>query len=546
MVIAFINDQDCINLSDVSYQNIEGFKRFPSLFDAFFNSTGGVKKELAKISKEFREFILKLETFSEYYIPTFKKYMLLDTMNKNKETGYYGAAFYNASTQTVVIANRGTEPKKDGGIDLYTDANIGLGRPDYQFINANEFYAQALDTAKINKLVVKHIYVTGHSLGGGLASVQFLTHYVPGGKLIGGTTFEAPGMERVYKYAHKISPMSEEEKQKTVQISSNPLGQAISLAFNTVAPPLHKFATMINEKYTKIRPQFSQMLIQYGIAEDWVYSTSNHIGTLKNPLGQSHIKIDQTILETFRKWGWFKTDVFHPLNSYKIYALDNNHNIVQGKMVTTNFLKYAIPLLIELKMNYEQVIIFLEQMYRFGFKTNMDIKLFMLEKYEGSKLLTNETILTDLRKYNELLDNLKGIMDVDYFITIAKEVLAANYQSLVPRPEKSEALKKFELSQKILDFEFRYNIHDVRKINSITEISPQACFPRNADELNVLEYIFKRNSDNAEKMQERAYSWAYYTRYEKFCKEHKDFLSRKHEIDSLLFRLKSEVEHCFI
>ena len=113
-------------------------------------------------------------------------------------------------------------------------------------------------------------------------------------------------------------------------------------------------------------------------------------------------------------------------------------------------------------------------------------------------------------------------------------------------PEKSKALKKFELNQKILDFEHRYGIHDLRKIKSITEIPDRALFPHNTDELNVLEYIFDYLSNNARKIQEEVRVWGYYSKYKKFCKEHKDFISRKHKIDSILTDLKSVVEHCYI
>ena len=78
------------------------------------------------------------------------------------------------------------------------------------------------------------------------------------------------------------------------------------------------------------------------------------------------------------------------------------------------------------------------------------------------------------------------------------------------------------------------------------EIPDQALFPRNPDELEVLEYIFDYLSNNAGKIQEEVRVWGHYNKYKEFCEEHKDFISRTHKIDSLLTDLKSMVEHCYI
>ena len=75
--------------------------------------------------------------------------------------GFFAATFQNTATGEIVIAYRGT----DGPFDAVTDAQLAVGTPSSQFGQAAQYYndVSALYSGSA-------ISVTGHSLGGALAS----------------------------------------------------------------------------------------------------------------------------------------------------------------------------------------------------------------------------------------------------------------------------------------------------------------------------------------------------------------------------------------
>jgi pimeloyl-ACP methyl ester carboxylesterase len=106
--------------------------------------------------------------------------------------GFYAAMFTSNSGETV-LAIRGT----DGMDDLVDDYSIFAGRVPTQIREAT----RALQNARTLGGVV---YLTGHSLGGGLASYLAARHNYPC------VTFNAPGMVRTYSRRLKARSQQQE------------------------------------------------------------------------------------------------------------------------------------------------------------------------------------------------------------------------------------------------------------------------------------------------------------------------------------------------
>lgn len=88
--------------------------------------------------------------------------------------GYYGFGVYDPDTNTLVIANAGTEPTDDD--DLWADINILAGEESRQGWHAQELLHRAWQAAAARAKAAgkppPRVIVTGHSLGGALAQFQ--------------------------------------------------------------------------------------------------------------------------------------------------------------------------------------------------------------------------------------------------------------------------------------------------------------------------------------------------------------------------------------
>lgn len=97
----------------------------------------------------------------------------------NGPLGFTGGAYINTSGE-IVIAFKGTDFLVDEGrkselvADMVTNVGLALGRSaiSSQLIQAAEYYAEVKKWALTNGYNPASITFTGHSLGGGIASVM--------------------------------------------------------------------------------------------------------------------------------------------------------------------------------------------------------------------------------------------------------------------------------------------------------------------------------------------------------------------------------------
>ncbi|ODN43337.1 Mbeg1-like protein [Piscirickettsia litoralis] len=121
-----------------------------------------------------------------------------------KENGFFARAYKykQGAKEVLIVAYRGTSSIEDALIDM----ELSLGQAIEQGKDTIKFLAEVLNYAKHRNILPKDIYITGHSLGGGLAQwVSMLTvdHY----ELFNGelniptamrtVTFNPPGMQKI-------------------------------------------------------------------------------------------------------------------------------------------------------------------------------------------------------------------------------------------------------------------------------------------------------------------------------------------------------------
>jgi len=96
--------------------------------------------------------------------------------------GFYASAYLHENGRELVVAFRGTDDLSDA----VTDVIIYLGKYPNQAIHAE----RALKDILSKHRNIKSVHLTGHSLGGGLASLMADAYNLPA------VTFNAPGMAR--------------------------------------------------------------------------------------------------------------------------------------------------------------------------------------------------------------------------------------------------------------------------------------------------------------------------------------------------------------
>ena len=129
---------------------------------------------------------------------------LLTTASKlSKTNGYFGAAYWHPEHQQVVIAHRGTVPKKLGA--LWEDLKgIMLNKYVSQMGSASTFshkVVEVLLAVSGSKGVSFQMFFTGHSLGGWLAQITtFTTKYLKRE----GNIFVKCNYEQDFCHPHKV------------------------------------------------------------------------------------------------------------------------------------------------------------------------------------------------------------------------------------------------------------------------------------------------------------------------------------------------------
>lgn len=113
--------------------------------------------------------------------------------------GFYAEIYANTSKKEAVLSIRGTDFDSGDKSDLLSDAQLATGNTPSQYKRAREAYELAKTEAQKAYGYNHALYLTGHSLGGGLASL--VSAYKGGLPTV---TFNAPGMKRAYIGGHFI------------------------------------------------------------------------------------------------------------------------------------------------------------------------------------------------------------------------------------------------------------------------------------------------------------------------------------------------------
>ena len=193
----------CGKLSVDGKLNLSNKKFKETIFDSFKNKNVTPLSQLTSTpafptphvlaqfaSKAYTDYI-KRETDTQYEtrlaLPGGWK-LLTTAYNDSRSNGYFGAAYWHAEHQQVVIAHRGTDATSIG--DLWTDLKgITLKHYVSQMDSASTFahkVVEVLQEVKRENGTIFQLFFTGHSLGGWLSQITtFTTKYLK----IEGNTF---------------------------------------------------------------------------------------------------------------------------------------------------------------------------------------------------------------------------------------------------------------------------------------------------------------------------------------------------------------------
>ena len=112
-------------------------------------------------------------------------------------SGMYAQAYYNAETNELVVAYRGTEFEwsEDGKRDVEADLQIAINKTSEQQPSAIAYLEKSIADAQTDGKQIDNVHVTGHSLGGHLAQ-EVLKAVAPenGDQSFTGFGINAPGI----------------------------------------------------------------------------------------------------------------------------------------------------------------------------------------------------------------------------------------------------------------------------------------------------------------------------------------------------------------
>ncbi len=275
------NDKNCVILSELAYLDLKEpkYRDYDNLSQIFYDDEDKIK---TFSDPKLQEFANKLDKFPDFYKKTLENYSLIDTAD---EGGYQAIAVKKVDSDEVVIANRGTA----GAQDLLDDAYMSSGKLTQQFDSSIEFYEKVkANTASTD------INLTGHSVGGSLATYQMVNAYGDG-CLKGVKTFEEYGLKSGY--------FSEDFQTR-------------------------------RDSYENAWPGIKTA---YGIDEDFVFNGAEHIGTVINPLDANGIYTRESILET-----GFNVNPDHLLSSYLLYEYDDETGEIKEGQINQEYAKKYI------------------------------------------------------------------------------------------------------------------------------------------------------------------------------------------------------------
>lgn len=124
---------------------------------------------------------------------TFSNWSFRERYGNPTGMGFYAELYHNSDKREAAFVIRGTDGETGDWKDVLADLQIALGKVPYQLFQAERSFNNAKGSLTGN---VK-FYLSGHSLGGGLASL--LSAKMGGLPTV---TFNAPGMMRSYISSH--------------------------------------------------------------------------------------------------------------------------------------------------------------------------------------------------------------------------------------------------------------------------------------------------------------------------------------------------------
>lgn len=113
--------------------------------------------------------------------------------------GFFAEFYSNSQKKEYVLSIRGTDGNDKDWSDLESDIQLAMGKTPAQIKHAMVAYRRVKELAQKEFGSGYNLYLTGHSLGGGLASL--LSAKNAGLPTV---TFNAPGMQRSFVGGHLI------------------------------------------------------------------------------------------------------------------------------------------------------------------------------------------------------------------------------------------------------------------------------------------------------------------------------------------------------
>ena len=550
-----VTDRDCINLSELVYQDIESLKSKTRTLDTFIFDGTTVK---AKIMMGFSKYAKELATFPHYYIPTFEKYKLIDIQDNNDKSGYYAAAFLNIKTNDIIIANRGTETDgwENKKRDLVAaDTGFVFGETRKQFADGIDFYKKISKDPILMKNC-KNMYLTGHSLGGGIAALQFLYYYNSDNYLKEIRTFEAPGVGMIAKNTSSPGDAFPAQYREYSLGTERALETRNRINSGDTSYHIQKRITTNYDKMSKID---TSCMKEYGTNLDFIYNDLPHIGNTINPLSKNGV-YEAVFPQLLRKG--FAPNVFHSMTTYKIYALESNDNIKCGFINTTYFFKMIIPELRLLKLDNNEIIKFLGLMHDGKIGSESELRSLLKSRFamvpsplgnidiagNESRMIEAERVMEDngnaifnIYRYCVVFGFLKSSAGNKTAFLQGIESVLTDGGDIVSKSETESSIDEaYQKEIMVMQFEAFNNIFDLESIRLKEILKKSGTFITEQNYL-AYEHLLELSTgfNHSYNMNEEMLCRGYWDEYQELCKKNADVSERINKLDDIFFRIES-------